>query len=275
MSQGIENVFRPPYELATVAASLLAAAGVLSRPAMFMLSPWQAVAGATALVALAGWRLSQARRAMAHRSAVRTLQPYALFPHEVPWSRNSVFLGKGFEWTSRHTQRMVVLAQPENEGLLAQSALYRWARSLERRPDAPAWLTRMTSRDHPLNPARPLPPVGGNPALHGVEIEEIDIYTALAELKVDVTVPSDVPLLGIKAGKIDIQRFIYWNVAKMFWNPDLTFEENHHINFDWYHPRYAHRQTEAEVRQWCGEAGLTVTYLKEEEAGLTVRANKN
>ena len=102
-----------------------------------------------------------------------------------------------------------------------------------------------------------------------------ELGQALAELKVDVTVPSDVPLLGIKAGKIDIQRFIYWNVAKMFWNPDLTFEENHHINFDWYHPRYAHRQTEAEVRQWCGEAGLTVTYLKEEEAGLTVRANKN
>ena len=28
------------------------------------------------------------------------------------------------------------------------------------------------------------------------------------------------------------------------------------MNFDWYHPRYAHRQTEEEVRRWCEEAGL-------------------
>lgn len=97
---------------------------------------------------------------------------------------------------------------------------------------------------------------------------------SLAELDVEVNVPQDVPLLGIKAGKIDVQRFVYWNVAKMFWSPDLTFEENHHINFDWYHPRYAHRQTAEEVRQWCDEANLAVTYLKEEEAGLTVRAIK-
>jgi conjugative coupling factor TraD (TOL family) len=113
---------------------------------------------------------------------VRTLQPYALFPHEMPWSRNSVFLGRGFEWTARHTQRMAVLALPENEALKMQSWLYHWARELERSPDAPQWLTRWTTLDHPANPARPLPPVGGNPALHGVEIDEIDIYTALAEL---------------------------------------------------------------------------------------------
>lgn len=182
MTQGIENVFRPPFELATVVASLLAAAAVLVRPAMFMLTTWQAIAAAMALVVLASWRWTQARRLMAHRAAVRTLQPYALYPQEVPWSRNSVFLGRGFEWTARHTQRMAVLAQPEYEPLQRQSWLYRWARDLERSPTAPVWLTRWTALDHPANPARPLPPVGGNPALHGVEIDEVDVYTALAEL---------------------------------------------------------------------------------------------
>ena len=63
-----------------------------------------------------------------------------------------------------------------------RSRAFAWARALERKPAAPAWLTRLTSLDHPLNPVRPLPPVGGHPALHGVEIDELDIYTALAEL---------------------------------------------------------------------------------------------
>ena len=99
-----------------------------------------------------------------------------------------------------------------------------------------------------------------------------ELGQALAELKTEFEVPNDVPILGIKAGRFDIQRFVYWNFAKMFWNPQLSFEENHHINFDWYHPKYAHRQTEEQVRQWCDEAGLTVTYLNAEEAGLTVRA---
>jgi hypothetical protein len=47
-----------------------------------------------------------------------------------------------------------------------------------------------------------------------------------------------------------------------------------HINFDWYRPVYAHRQTAAEVRSWCAEAGLTIAYFHEQESGYTVRAVK-
>ena len=39
---------------------------------------------------------------------------------------------------------------------------------------------------------------------------------ALTDLRVTVDVPEDIPLLGIKAGKKDIQRFIYWNVFKCY-----------------------------------------------------------
>lgn len=97
---------------------------------------------------------------------------------------------------------------------------------------------------------------------------------ALAETRATVEVPEDIPYLAIKAGRYDVQRLIYWNFAKLFWNDDYPFETNHHINFDWYHPRYAHRQTEAEVRRWCDEAELSVTYLDEQESGFTVRAIK-
>ncbi|MEM7129632.1 MAG: methyltransferase domain-containing protein [Chloroflexota bacterium] len=98
---------------------------------------------------------------------------------------------------------------------------------------------------------------------------------ALAELKVEVDVPEAIPYLGIEAGPIDVQRLFYWHVAKLFWNEAYEFEQNHHINFDWYHPRYAHRQTEEEVRRWCAEAGLSIIHCNVQESGFTVRALKD
>lgn len=97
---------------------------------------------------------------------------------------------------------------------------------------------------------------------------------SLAELNAEVEVEEDIPYLGIKAGRYDVQRLVYWNFAKLFWNQDYPFETNHHINFDWYHPRYAHRQTEAQIRSWCSACGVRITYLNEQESGFTVRAIK-
>ena len=95
---------------------------------------------------------------------------------------------------------------------------------------------------------------------------------ALAELETEVEVPEDVPLLGIRAGRYDVQRLLYWHVAKLFWNPKLTLEENNHVNFDWYAPTYAWRQTEDEVRRWCAEERLEIEHFDAQEAGFTVRA---
>ena len=97
---------------------------------------------------------------------------------------------------------------------------------------------------------------------------------ALSELDVEVDVPEDVPLLGIAAGRHDVQRLIYWHFAKLFWHPELSLEENNHVQFDWYHPRYAHRHTEDELVGWCDDADLEVVHLDVQESGLTVRARK-
>lgn len=97
---------------------------------------------------------------------------------------------------------------------------------------------------------------------------------ALFDLKVDVEVPEDIPILDIKAGKQDIQRFIYWNVFKCYWNDELDFETNVMTNFDWYHPQHAHRHTPEEVRGWCAEAGLEIVHFNVIESGISVRARK-
>jgi len=95
---------------------------------------------------------------------------------------------------------------------------------------------------------------------------------ALAELDTEVEVPEDVELLGIRKGVYDVQRLVYWHFAKLFWNPTMTFEENNHVNFDWYHPRYAHRHTEDEMRGWFADCGLEISRFDAQEAGFTVRA---
>lgn len=97
---------------------------------------------------------------------------------------------------------------------------------------------------------------------------------ALANLGVSVRVPEDVPLLEIRAGDHDIQRLLYWHFAKLFWNSGLSFEENVHVNFDWYHPRYAHRHTEQEILSWCEAEGLDIRHLDVQESGITVRGVK-
>jgi len=95
---------------------------------------------------------------------------------------------------------------------------------------------------------------------------------ALGRLNAEIDVPEDIPLLGIKKGRLDVQRFIYWNVCKLYYRPELTLDEMNHINFDWYRPLNCHRQTPEQVCAWVEAAGLRVERMKVEEAGITMVA---
>jgi SAM-dependent methyltransferase len=97
---------------------------------------------------------------------------------------------------------------------------------------------------------------------------------ALGELNVELDIPEDVDVLGMKAGQVDLQRWFYYDIAKAYYSPDMTFGEMHHINFDWYAPKNCHRQTEEQVRQWCDEAGLDVEDEHIHQSGITIRARK-
>ena len=47
-----------------------------------------------------------------------------------------------------------------------------------------------------------------------------------------------------------------------------------HINYDWFAPRNAHRQSVEEVRAWCKQLNLKIEHELEEEAGITMIAKK-
>lgn len=87
----------------------------------------------------------------------------------------------------------------------------------------------------------------------------------LSELKLEVDIP-DIPLLGIKGGKQDIQRFMYWSFLKCFWNEDLGWDTSVVTNFDWYSPSNAKRYSEEEYRKMITDNRLEIKYFHKEEA---------
>jgi SAM-dependent methyltransferase len=97
---------------------------------------------------------------------------------------------------------------------------------------------------------------------------------SLSSLKATLVVEEDVEELGFEKGTYDLQRFIYYNVFKCFWNDALSFDDNVHVNFDWYHPRYAHRHTPEEVRGWLGPLGLRDEHFHVSGSGIAVVAVK-
>lgn len=84
-----------------------------------------------------------------------------------------------------------------------------------------------------------------------------DLGRALSGLKATVTLDKPIDVLGIPAGTHDVQRLIYYNVMKCFWNDAFDYETNNMVNFDWYHPHHAWQHTEEEVRGWLTDLGVT------------------
>jgi len=96
----------------------------------------------------------------------------------------------------------------------------------------------------------------------------------LSELKVPLNIPQDLPLLGFKKGKVDLQRFFYWHILKCFWSVKMDFDYNVMINFDWYYPKYAHRHTESQIRNWFDKLKMSIVVMNDVESGFYIIAKK-
>lgn len=107
------------------------------------------------------------------------------------------------------------------------------------------------------------------------EMEQITNFAkSLHEQSIQINVPNDIEILGIKKGEYDLQRFIYQYFFKCFWNESWGYEYSNLVNFDWYHPKFAWRHTENEIKSWCNEFHLNIQYLKEGESGYSCLAMK-
>ena len=183
--QPVEVLLRPAVELYTVAACAGAAFLSLVAPWSLALSPSMGVGSALAFGAYGAIRYRDARVILRYRRNIRRLPRYVMTSKDVPVSQQRLFVGRGFLWEQKHTHRLMQTYRPEFRRYVEPTPAYRLARRLEERleyaPFPLSRLSKLTGWDVPFNPVRPLPPVGGQPRLHGIEPEEMDVSLPLGE----------------------------------------------------------------------------------------------
>ncbi|EET7829771.1 type IV conjugative transfer system coupling protein TraD [Escherichia coli] len=178
----IEALLRPAVELNTAVVAATAAGVCVTAPWAVALAPSVSYVTAAGFGVLAVVRFRQGMKIIRYRRNLRRLPRYVMSSRQIPVSRQRLFLGRGFRWTQKHTQRLQDTLRPEVAHYLQPGSLYRTARWLEMKTEhSLPWIGQLLRRDSPLNPVRPLPPVGGNPALHGIEPDEQDVTLALGE----------------------------------------------------------------------------------------------
>ena len=112
MAYPLEALLRPAHELRSACASALGAGMVIGAPGLFLLSrPWDWLL-AGALVAHAAWRGAAGLQTLRYRANLRRQRRYEVTSTEIPWSTERLFLGRGFQWDQRHTQRLFEAQAP-------------------------------------------------------------------------------------------------------------------------------------------------------------------
>lgn len=127
------------------------------------------------LLLLGGLRFYQGSQIISYRRALRQLPRYELIARDIPTYKKKLFLGRGFQWTQKHSQRLVEARSPIVQGYLQPGLFYTLARQFELAVDdmpVLSWIAKLTSYDSALNPLRPLPEVGGNSYIHGVGLDK-------------------------------------------------------------------------------------------------------
>ncbi len=178
----IEALLRPAVELNTAVVSAVAAFVCLRAPWAIALAPSVSSVMAGGFMVLAVIRTWQGIQVIRYRRNLRRLPRYQMSTKHIPVSHKQLFLGRGFRWQQKHPQRLQDTRRPEVERFVQPSHIYQLARALERRTEY-RWptLSALLRQDSPFNPVRPLPPVGGNPMIHGIEPQEADVFMDLRE----------------------------------------------------------------------------------------------
>jgi len=97
----------------------------------------------------------------------------------------------------------------------------------------------------------------------------------LSRLNAKITLAKPIPVLGIPAGTHDVQRLIYYNFVKCFWNESFDYETNNMVNFDWYHPHNAWQHTQDEVEGWLRDLGAATWQVNDANPnGISVLVTK-
>ncbi|GIU42872.1 conjugative coupling factor TraD, PFGI-1 class [Shewanella sairae] len=182
-----EGLLRPAEELASAAMFTLCAFLLYLRPDIFLIPQGLRVYVILALLVPAFIRLWQGLEVLAYRRNLMRLPSWVAASVDISVYQDKLFLGKGFLFLPRHAQRLYDSRQQWAEQYVALSKCYKFIRLIESYNEkniVGRWLSgKMPFKpDHPmaifntalalLNPAPPLPPVGGDTRMHGVGVSE-------------------------------------------------------------------------------------------------------
>lgn len=169
----VEVLLRPPVEFVSAAMALGLAWITWQAPYLLMMTPDVALICVGILSVIGLWRLNQGLHVCRYQWHVHRTPRYSISSRKIPTSQSVLFLGRGFRWTQKHTERLYAARDRRSEPYLRLSGFKQWIRHKEIAWEhTPVLKTFMqwTAKDSILNPLRPLPPTGGDPVLHGVGI---------------------------------------------------------------------------------------------------------
>lgn len=176
----LEALLRPPVELWSTAVSWGVALVALAAPWALMMPHWLGW-GVAALAGYFGWvRCKQAMYVLRYQHGMKYYKVTQVAPHKIPVGPGEYYLGQGFEWTQKHTQRKrdatrtdaYPFVRPSPTETALRKLGSQWAAQAQAKGTQAGAGLRAASFvarwDSWLNPLQAHPDLGGSPVLHGV-----------------------------------------------------------------------------------------------------------
>lgn len=181
--QPIEALLRPPVEFSCVVSYGSLAAIAIGVPQIFFLPGGVGYALGGAFVLRAALQARDGIRLLKYQRGLRLLPGYTTHPNKIPRSTVELMLGRGFEWTAKHTQRLADTRRTENARIFQDTLTYRFGRTTL---DGIAhllgpWAVAPFNTQSLLNPFPPRPYVEGASELHAVGLYEKEKRVAIRQ----------------------------------------------------------------------------------------------
>ena len=173
-SQPIEALLRPPVEFSSVVTNSAMGIIAMCAPQILMMPGGVGYAVGSVFLVRAALLAAHCLKLKTYQRGLHVLPPYEINPGDIKKDPLELFLGKGFEWGAKHTQRRADLDRPEYAHYHRMGALHLGARRII---DCLGkvlgrWAAAPFKSQSLLNPFPPRPYVEGNPALHAVGLFE-------------------------------------------------------------------------------------------------------
>ena len=180
----IDALLRPPVELYSATVFLSSCVICVLAPWSLMMSPEIGYTMAVLLGYMGYQRTQQALWILTYQRNIRRVPHFKLRPEQIPVSFKKMYLGIGFRWTQKHTQRLKDTQRPEVEQYVKPPAYFQWVRKKEVQWEHTPILKevmKITANPSWWNPVAPYPEVGGMPQIHAVEPDETNVFSDLVE----------------------------------------------------------------------------------------------